>query len=160
MKELLPVQLKTGAGAGGGALTAISAAKAGVPSNPSAAIEETSSFFMTGPPNHTEIYHTACRGLLPVQHSEGKNRVEARRTVERPHSQLPFTSSEGGAYAQDVIGSRTNSLDDCCSDKFESRCCWRGIRRWDRACGRWASRRCGGWRYRRYLGETVLGTAE
>jgi hypothetical protein len=99
------------------------------------------------------------RRLLPIQHSEPKNRVKALRAVERPHSQLPLRSS-GDAYAQDLIGRRTNSLDDCCSDKFEGRCCWRGIRRWDWACGRWACRRCRRRRCRRNLGETFLGTAE
>jgi hypothetical protein len=101
-----------------------------------------------------------CRGLLLRQHTKPKNRVEPLRTLEWPHFQFPFASSDGEFYAQDIIGGRTNSLDACCSDQFESRCCWRSIRRWDRACGRWASWCCGRRRCRRYLGETVLGTAE
>jgi hypothetical protein len=110
--------------------------------------------------NADRLLFCDCRGLLLRQHTKPKNRVEPLRTLEWPHFQFPFASSNGEFCAQDIIGGRTNSLDACCSDQFESRCCWRSIRRWDRACGRWASRCCGRRRCRRYLGETVLGTAQ
>lgn len=59
-------------------------------------------------------------GLLQFQHSEPKNRVEVLQAVERPHSSISLHINGGSLYAQDFIGSRTNSLDDCCSDQFES----------------------------------------
>jgi hypothetical protein len=39
-----------------------------------------------------------CRGLLLRQHTKPKNRVEPLRTLEWPHFQFPFASSDGEFY--------------------------------------------------------------
>src|SRR5271166_4377623 len=62
-----PVQLWTGAGNGGGALTAISAAKAGVPINAMAiAIAR---LFIAAPKNMQNFIIRPAGGLLPFKHS-------------------------------------------------------------------------------------------
>ena len=77
-----PVQVGTGAGATGGALTAISAAKAGVTINPSAAIAVNT--FFTVPPKHTKSYHTACRvRCYRFNTVKRKTRRERRRVPNR-----------------------------------------------------------------------------
>jgi hypothetical protein len=63
------VQVGTGAGAGGGALTAISAAKTGVPISAMAAMMA-ASFSTTFPRNMQNLTMRPARGLLPLQHSE------------------------------------------------------------------------------------------
>jgi hypothetical protein len=48
-------------------------AKAGVPINAMAAIA-VASFLIPAPKTRQNLYHAACWGLLPLQHSEGENR--------------------------------------------------------------------------------------
>jgi hypothetical protein len=112
------------------------------------------------------IRHPQCQGQ---SHGRYRNTAHARSccalhgyrgSIQAQTAPRSISPPDGKWIAQDFIGSRTSSLDDCCSDKFESRCCWRCIRRRDWASGRWACRRCGRRRCRRSLGKTVLGTAE
>ena len=65
------------------------------------------------------LYHAACRGLLPLQHSEGKSRRRALRAVVAPQSRPPLQSSEE-VHAQDFIDGYAANPIACCSDQFAS----------------------------------------